>query len=96
MFKLPNTACPTSGKKCQLKVLFSHNKITGTDKILQFCQLGEKMDCIDKRVQRMEAALEQGHLSTTDTPASSQGSAGQVTGYSNHSDEITAQMWSPH
>ena len=62
------------GKKCQLKAgesfssdsevaaPSSPNDISGANKILkQLRQLGEKMDCMDKRVQRMEAALKKGH-----------------------------------
>ena len=97
-----NTACPTSGKKCQLEAgesfstdseviaPSSHNEITGTDEILrQLHQLGEKMDYMDKRVQWMEAALEKGHSQATDIPSTSQGAAGQVMGYD--SDAITVQ-----
>ena len=82
------------GKKCQLKagesvssdsevvVPSSSNKITVSDKILkQLRQLGEKMDCMDKRVQHTEAALEKGNSQATDIPATSQGTAGQVTAY---------------
>ena len=72
----------------------SHNKITGSDAILQqLRQLGKKMDSMDKRVRRMEAALEKGNSQTTDIPATSQGTAGQVTGYDY--DENTAQSVIP-
>ena len=90
LFELPDTACPTSGKKCQLKAgesfssdsevvaPCSPDEISGTSKILrQLRQLGEKMDCMDKRVQRMEAALEKGHSQATDIL----GTAGQVKDY---------------
>ena len=82
------------GKKCQLKagesfssesevvVPSSTNEITVSDEILnQLRQLGEKMDSMDKRVQRTEAALEKGNSQATDIPAASLGTAGQVTGY---------------
>ena len=39
------------------------------------------MDCMDKRVQRTEAALERGNSQATDILATSQGTAGQVTCY---------------
>ena len=94
------------GKICQLKAgesfssdsevvaPSSHNNIMGTDEILrQLLQLGEKMDCMDKRVQRTEAALERGNSQATDIPATSQGTAGQVTGYD--SDENMAQSVVP-
>ena len=97
MYELLNTACPTNGKKCQLKAgesfssdsevvaPSSHNEITGTDEILkQLRQLDEKMDCMDRRVQHTEAALEKGSSQATDFPATSQGTAGQVTGYDSH------------
>ena len=91
---MPHTACPTSGEKCQLKagesfssgsevvVPSSSNEITVSHEILnQLRQLGEKMDSMDKRVQRTEAALEKGNSQATDIPATSQGTAGQVTDY---------------
>ena len=95
-------SCPTSGIKCQLKAgesfssdsdvaaPSSPNDISGTNKILkQLPQLGEKMDCMDNRVQLTEAALKKGHSQATDIPATSQGTAGQVTDYD--SDENIAQ-----
>ena len=94
------------GKKCQLKAgesFFSDsevvaapspNEISGANEILkQLRQLGEKMDCMDKKLQRMEAALEKGHSLATDIPATSQGTAGQVTGYD--SDENIPQSVVP-
>ena len=91
---MPHTACPTSGKKCQLKagesfssgsevvVPSSSNEITVSDEILnQLRQLGEKMDSMDKRVQCTEAALKKGNSQATDIPATPPGTAGQVTGY---------------
>ena len=37
----------------------------------------------------------EGHSQATDMPATSQGTAGQVTGHGNNSDEITAQSVVP-
>ena len=72
----------------------SHNEITSTDEILrQLCQLGEKMDFMDKRVQHTEASLKKGNSQATDISATSQGTAGQVTGYD--SDENLAQSVVP-
>ena len=51
------------------------------------------MDCMDKRVQHTEAALEKGHSQATDIPATFQGTAGQVTGYD--CDENIAQSVVP-
>ena len=48
---------------------------------------------MDKRVQRMKAALKKGNSQVTDIPATSQGTAGQVTGY--NSDENMAQSVVP-
>ena len=94
MLELPHTACPNSGKKCQLKAgesfssdpevvaPSSQNDVTLSNEILwQLCQLDEKMDSMDERVQHTEAALEKGHSQAKDIPTTSQGTAGQVTGY---------------
>ena len=68
----------------------SYNEITGTDEILkQLRQLCEKMDCMDKRVQHMEATLKKSNSQATNIPATSLGTAGQVMGYD--SDENIAQ-----
>ena len=86
MLELPHTACPTSGEKCQLKAgesFSSDSKVVGpssqvditvSDEILcQLRQLGEKMDSMDERVQRTEAALEKGYSQTIDIPGTSAG-----------------------
>ena len=95
------------GKKCQLKAgesfsgvskvvaPSSPNENSGTNKILkQLHQLGEKMDNMDKRVQRTEAAHEKSYSQATDIPATSQGTAGHVTGYD--SDKNIAQSVGTH
>ena len=88
------------GKKCQLKagesfssgsevvVPSSSNEITVSDKILnQLRQLGEKIDSMDKRVQRTEAALEKGNSQATDIPATPPGTEtptiGPITAHNN-------------
>ena len=94
------------GKKCQLKAgesfsgdsevvgPSSQSDITVSDEILrQLRQLGEKMDSMDKRVQRTEAALEKGHSQPIDIPGTSQGTAGQVTGHD--TEESIAQSLVP-
>ena len=93
------------GKKCQLQtgepfsgdsevVAPSSHDVTISDEILrQLRQLGEKMDSMDKRVQRTEAALEKGHSQVNDIPTTSQGTAGQATAYD--LDENTAQSVVP-
>ena len=76
LYEFPDTACPTSGKKCQQKAgeLFSsdskvpsfHNEITDTDEILlQLRQLGEKMDCMDKRMQHTHSVYFPGYCWTS-------------------------------
>ena len=50
------------------------NKITASDQILsQLHQIGEKMEAMDRRVQRTEAALEQGSSCVNLLPTTSQG-----------------------
>ena len=51
----------------------STNEITASDQILsQLRQIGEKMEAMDRRVQRTEAALEQGSSRVSLLPATSQ------------------------